>query len=518
MRVNINQAGIILTIALCLPFLSAFAASERPNILFIMTDDHAAQAVGAYGSRINQTPNLDRIAREGMLFRNAFCTNSICAPSRAVILTGLHSHLNGQLSNRQTFDGSQSTFPKLLQGAGYQTAMIGKWHLKSAPTGFNYWEVLPGQGNYYNPDFKTPDGNVQYEGYVTDIVTDRALGWLEKRRDEDAPFMLMLQHKAPHRNWMPGPDHLTMYDDTEIWEPPTLFDDYSNRPTPAREQEMTIDTHMMKAYDLKVAPPDPDDKRDIRTWRNVYGRMTEQQKAQWNAAYDPKNAEYTPDSMSKEEAVRWKYQRYIKDYLRCIASVDDNVGRVLDYLDESGLAENTVVVYTSDQGFYLGEHGWFDKRWMYEESLRMPLMIRWPGSIEPGSRNENLVQNLDFAPTFLELAGLEVPEPMQGNSLVPILAGKEVPDWRNSIYYHYYEFPGAHNVARHYGVRTDRYKLIHYYNTDEWELIDLEKDPHELENKFSDEAYTAIREELEVELQRLREHFNAPADELTQAD
>jgi arylsulfatase A-like enzyme len=485
-----------------------------PNILFIMTDDHATQAVGAYGSRINQTPNLDRIAREGMLFRNAFCTNSICAPSRAVILTGLHSHLNGQLSNKETFDGAQLTFPKLLQGAGYETAMIGKWHLKSEPTGFDYWEVLPGQGHYYNPDFKTQEGKVRYEGYVTDIVTDRALGWLQGGRDQDTPFLLMLQHKAPHRNWMPSPEHLTLYDDEFIWEPPTLFDDYTGRASPASAQAMTIDTHMMKAYDLKVPPPDPSDSRDIRIWENVFGRLTDAQKNQWNAAYDPKNEAYDPDSMTKEEIVRWKYQRYIKDYLRCIASVDDNVGRVLDYLDESGLAENTIVIYTSDQGFYLGEHGWFDKRWMYEESLRMPLMVRWPGTVAATTADEHLVQNLDFAPTFLEMAGVRVPAGLQGKSLVPMLKGKEVDDWRKSIYYHYYEFPGAHSVARHYGVRTVRYKLIHYYETDEWELIDLEKDPRELKSFYADEAYTAIRKELERELVRLRMLYNAPDEEL----
>jgi arylsulfatase A-like enzyme len=507
--------SIVLSLLVIHPSAMAQSTGQKPNILFIFTDDHAAQAVGAYGSRINKTPNLDRIAREGMLFRNAFCTNSICAPSRAVILTGLHSHLNGQLSNKETFDGTQRTFPKLLQGAGYQTAMIGKWHLKSEPTGFNYWEVLPGQGHYYNPDFRTPKGKVRYEGYVTDIVTDRALGWLEDGRDQDAPFLLMLQHKAPHRNWMPSPEHLNLYDDEFIWEPPTLFDDYSGRASPASNQAMTIDTHMMKAYDLKVSPPDPSDARDVRTWGNVFGRLTDEQKSGWDAAYGPKNEKYRPETMTKEEIVRWKYQRYIKDYLRCIASVDDNVGRVLDYLDESGLAENTIVVYTSDQGFYLGEHGWFDKRWMYEESLRMPLMVRWPGSTAANSSDEHLVQNLDFAPTFLEMAGVDIPAAMQGESLVPILTGEHVRDWRKSIYYQYYEFPGAHNVARHYGVRTDRYKLIHYYESDEWELIDLERDPQELKSVYSDEAYTSIRIQLETELDRLRALYKKQPDEIT---
>ncbi len=466
---------------------------QRPNIIFIFTDDHASHAISAYGSKINKTPNIDRLATEGMLFENCFCTNSICAPSRAVILTGKHSHLNGVPTNRERFDGSQQTFPKLLQRAGYQTAMIGKWHLKSEPTGFDFWNVLIGQGPYYNPPLKTADGIVNHTGYTTDILTDIALDWLKNGRDESQPFMMMYQHKAPHRNWQPGPDHLDTYDDVVIPEPSTLFDDYSNRTSAARLQEMTI-AKDLTPEDLKLIPP---------------GNLTEEQLKTWNEAYDPKNREFMHADLEGDDLIRWKYQRYLKDYLRCIASVDDNVGRLLNYLDKSGLAENTVVIYSSDQGFYLGDHGWFDKRWMYEESLRMPFLVRWPGVTKPGSINRDLVQNLDFAETFLDLAGVEIPSDMQGESMVPLLMNETPSDWRESIYYHYYEFPGWHAVRRHEGVRTDRYKLIHYYNIDEWELFDLKKDPQELRSVYDDPGYSAIVAELKPELERLRKHYKA---------
>ncbi len=466
-------------------------SSTRPNILFIFTDDHASHAISAYSSKINETPNIDRIANEGMIFRNCFCTNSICAPSRAVILTGKHSHLNGVPTNREKFDGSQQTFPKLLQKAGYQTAMIGKWHLKSDPTGFDFWKVLYGQGPYYNPPLKTPDGREEHTGYTTEILTDVALDWLKNGRDESKPFMLMYQHKAPHRNWQPGPKHLDLYDGVKIPEPNTLFDDYSNRTSAAKTQEMTIEEHLNKS-DLKLVPP-----------RN----LTPEQLEKWNAAYEPKNAEFREADLEGKELVRWKYQRYIKDYLRCIASVDENVGRVLDYLEESGLEKNTVVIYSSDQGFYLGDHGWFDKRWMYEESLRMPFLVRWPGVIEPGSENNDLVQNLDFAETFLDLAGTEIPKDMQGRSLVPLFKGQSPDDWRDSIYYQYYEFPGAHSVRKHYGVRTERYKLIYYYEIDEWELFDLQKNPEELKSVYTDPNYADVVKRLKAELKRLREKY-----------
>ena len=340
--------------------------AKKPNILFIMTDDHASHAMSCYGSRIKTTPNIDRIATEGVRFENCFCTNSICAPSRAVILTGKHSHLNGVRDNALRFDGTQQTFPKLLQQAGYQTVMIGKWHLKSDPTGFDYWNILPGQGHYYNPDLIDMGERKQYPGYVTDIVTDIALEFLESRRDKTKPFMMMLHHKAPHRNWQPAPRHLTKYDDVKFPEPDTLFDDYSTRSPAASEQEMTLRDHMRNEYDLKMGPPP--------------GRLNEEQKAAWEAAYGPKREAFEREKPEGDELVRWKYQRYMEDYLGCIAAVDENIGRVLDYLDRSGLAENTIVLYTSDQGFYLGDHGWFDKRFMYEESLRMPLVALFPAA------------------------------------------------------------------------------------------------------------------------------------------
>lgn len=469
-------------------------AGTRPNILFIFLDDHAYQAISAYGSRINQTPNIDRLAREGMLFRNAFVTNSICGPSRAAILTGKYSHLNGFYQNGDVFDGSQQTFPKLLQRAGYETAIIGKWHLESDPTGFDYWQVLIGQGPYYNPPMIENGKLVQHTGYTTHIITDLALQWLKSRRDRSKPFLLMYQHKAPHRNWAPGPDYLTLYDDVPIPEPETLFDDYRGRSSAARMQQMRIAEHL-DATDLKFEPP---------------GNLTPEQRRLWEAAYQPKNEALRQAALQGEDMVRWKYQRYIKDYLRTVAAVDDDLGRVLAYLDESGLAERTVVVYSSDQGFYLGEHGWFDKRWMYEESLRTPLIVRWPGVVEPGSESEEIVSNIDLAPTFLEIAGLTPPSDMQGRSLKPLLEGQVPEDWRQSFYYHYYEYPGWHMVPRHYGVRTKRYKLIHFYDLKEWELYDLETDPRELQSVYDDPRYSETRRELHAELERLRRHLNVP--------
>jgi arylsulfatase A-like enzyme len=464
---------------------------KRPNIIFIMTDDHASHALSCYGSKINKTPNLDRLAKEGMLFENSFCTNSICAPCRAVILTGKYSHINGVIDNRKRFDGTQQTFPKLLQKAGYETAMIGKWHLKSDPTGFDYWNVLPGQGLYYNPVMREMGERKKYTGYVTDIITDHCLKWLKERR-ADKPFCLMYHHKAPHRRWEPGPKHLTMYDDVTIPEPDNLFDDYSTRGRAAKEQDMSIEKTMDK-IDLKLVAP-----------RN----LNSEQKNFWDAAYEPKNEAFRKANLKGKDLVRWKYQRYIKDYLRCIASVDDNVGRLLDYLDESGLARNTIVFYTSDQGFYLGDHGWFDKRFMYEESLRMPLLARYPKEIKAGSVNEDIVLNLDFGPTFLDFAGVSKPDDMQGGSIRRVLRGKTPRDWRTSMYYHYYEYPAVHSVKRHYGVRTQRYKLIHFYHDiDEWELYDLRKDPREMKNVYDDAAYAEIVKDLKAELKRLRDEL-----------
>ncbi|MBM82454.1 MAG: hypothetical protein CMJ78_17965, partial [Planctomycetaceae bacterium] len=394
------------------------SAAERPNIVFLFTDDHACQSIGAYGSAINETPNIDRLAKEGGIFVNSFCANSICGPSRACVLTGKHSHKNGFLGNgSKPFDGSQFTFPQKLQAVGYQTAMIGKWHLRSNPTGFDHWEVLPGQGSYYNPVFRTQDGRTKYEGYCTTVTTDLALDWL-KQRDESKPFLLMCQHKAPHRTWAPDLKHLHKYADVDIPEPETLFDAYKNRSPSLAGNAMSIDKHFYYHYDLKVHQPVPfASAREKRLKDGEYARMTPAQKKAWDAAFLPRNNAFLKNSPTGKDLVRWKYQRYIKNYLRCIDSVDENIGRVLDYLDKNDLVDNTIVIYSSDQGFYLGEHGWYDKRWMFEESLKMPFLIRWPGHVKPGTKYKQLIQNIDYAPTFMKAAGLDVPEEVQGDSM-----------------------------------------------------------------------------------------------------
>ena len=490
---------ILLLLSGLLVLPSLFAA-QRPNIIFVFTDDHAAHAISAYGSRINKTPHMDRLAQEGMLFNKCYVSNSICGPSRAVIQTGKYNHLNGYWRNGLTFDGSQQTFPKLLRKAGYTTAVIGKWHLRSTPTGFDYFDVLIGQGPYYNPPMKTTDaeGEVvtrRHTGYTTDIITDKALAWLKSDRDEKKPFMLMYQHKAPHRNWQPGPKYLNMFDDVTIPEPETLYDDYNGRTSAASKQAMTVARHL-NPNDLKLnAGP-----------RN----LTPAQKKTWDTAYGPKNEAFRKANLTGKALIQWKYQRYIKDYLRCVQSVDDNLGRVLDYLDESGLAKNTIVIYSSDQGWYLGDHGWYDKRWMYEESLIMPLLVRWPGVVKPGSVNTDIVSNLDFAETFLDIAGVKIPKDMQGASLVPLLKGRTPKNWRTHFYYHYYEFPGAHNVARHYGVTNGRQKLIYFYQNDEWELFDLKKDPNELTSVHGDSDYAKVQRDLLAELKRLRAKYKVP--------
>ncbi len=480
------------------------------NIIFIMSDDHAFQAISAYGSVLNQTPNIDRLAAEGMIFRNSFVTNSISAPSRAVILTGQFSHLNGVVDNAEVFDSSRVTFPKLLHAAGYQTAMIGKWHLKSQPSGFDYWKVLPGQGDYYQPEFLTPGGRVQEEGYVTDLIAEFALDWLKEGRDPGKPFLLMVHNKAPHREWWPGPEHLETYKNKVFPEPPTLIDDYSGMGRAAKEQEMTIRDHMTLEGDLKLKPEDldsirPEDPWPVKNFIRSYNRMNGEQKEAWDRVYDPIQEAFEQDPPQGDDLLRWKYQRYMEDYLACIASVDDNVGRLLEYLDKSGLAENTLVVYTSDQGFYLGEHGWFDKRFMYEPSFRTPLLMRWPGHIRPGSACTALVQNVDLAETFLDIAGVSIPDEMQGESLVPLMEGHKPPDWRKALYYQYFEYPAVHMVKRHYGIRTDRYKLIHfYYDIDEWELYDLQTDSLETHNLINNTEYQPLIDSLKEELGRLR--------------
>jgi len=496
-----------------------FAADSRPNIIFIFSDDHAPHAIGAYGGIYNDldpTPNIDQLAKQGMLFRNSFCTNSICGPSRAVILTGKHSHKNGFMNNGNRFDGSQQTFPKLLQGAGYQTAIYGKWHLKDTPQGFDSWRVLPGQGEYYNPMMIGPNGRERLEGYCTDVVTELALDWLKSGRDQDKPFMLMCQHKAPHRNWMPPIRYLNLYDDVEIPEPATLFDQYEDNASPARNQEMEIDRHMNLVFDL-FTDLDPQasagkQKATDRSGHRNFRNMTEAQIAAWHRALDPKNEEFKNSQLTGKELVRWKYQRYMQHYLACVKSVDDSVASLMRYLEETGLDENTVVIYSSDQGFYLGDHGWYDKRWMYEESLKMPLIVKWPGVTQPGTTSDLMVQNLDYAETFLEMANVEIPSDMQGASLVPLLKGEQHEDWRDAIYYHYYEFPSVHMVSRHYGVRTERYKLMYFYQLDEWEFYDLQEDPDELTNQYANQQYAAEIANLKERLAELRQKYDDDSD------
>ncbi|WP_274365566.1 sulfatase family protein [Paenibacillus thermotolerans] len=457
-----------------------FSSAERPNIIFIMSDDHAAHAISCYGSKINETPNIDRIAKEGMRLDNCFCTNAICTPSRASILTGTYNHVNGVKTLSDRLDGRQQNVAKLLQGNGYQTAMIGKWHLghggNSDPTGFDFWSVLPGQGDYFNPAFYEMGETIKVTGYATDIITDKSMDWIE-RRDKDKPFFLMCHHKAPHRPWIPDEKHAHLYEDIDIPEPETFNDNYANRSSAAAAAEMRIDRDLTR-NDLKMDPPPHLEGAALKSW---------------------------------------KYQRYIKDYLRCIASVDDNVGRLLDYLDAQGLAENTIVIYTSDQGFFLGDHGWYDKRFMYEESLRMPFVVRYPKGIKAGSVSEHMVLNVDFAPMFLDYAGIDVPEFMQGHSFRPILQDERPADWRTSMYYRYWMHLSEHKVYAHYGIRTHQYKLIYYYadalgcagtedipKPPEWELFDLKKDPYEMINVYHDPDYERVVQLLTDELDRLQ--------------
>lgn len=471
---------------------------KRPNIVFIFSDDHAYQAISAYGDprKLIETPNIDRIAREGARFDRCVVTNSICGPSRATVLTGKYSHENGFYNNTNSrFDGSQTTFPKLLRAAGYQTALIGKWHLVSAPTGFDHYEILPGQGVYYNPPMIRDGERTAHQGYVTDLIADLSLDWL-KKRDKSKPFLLMVQNKAPHRPWDPSVRNLNFDADRSYPEPDTLFDDYRGRGKAEHSQDMTI-AETMNDRDLKLVAP--------------AGLDAEQRKL-WNAYYEPRNQAFRNKKLQGRDLVRWKYNRYMHDYLACIKSVDDNVGRLLKYLDDEKLTDDTLVVYTSDQGFYLGEHGWFDKRWIFEESLRTPLVVRFPGEVKPGSVHRELVSNLDFAETFLDVAGAKIPEGMRGRSLLPILRGETPKDWRKSIYYHYYEYPAEHRVRRHYGVVTDRYKLVRFYgdDIDEWELFDLQTDPKELSNVIDAPGYAKIRDELKAELARLRKELKVP--------
>ncbi|MEZ5072194.1 MAG: sulfatase [Bacteroidales bacterium] len=499
--------------------------TARPNIVFIMSDDHAYQAISAYSDALIRTPHIDRIAQEGMLFTNACVTNSICAPSRATILTGKHCHIHGKIDNRFPFDTTQVTFPQLFQEAGYQTAMFGKLHFGNNPKGIDEFKILPGQGNYYNPDFITNDGPVTIEGYATDIITDLTLDWMTNRRVPEKPFLLFYLHKAPHREWLPAERHYTEYTQKTFPEPPTLFDDYEGRGTAAREAEMNILKHQNWAGDSKLYPEvldqlgiAPASDWDKQAMQNHLDRFTRAQRAAWDAVYGPVNEDFKQryPGMTQTELMQWRYQRYMQDYLGCIAAVDESVGTLLDYLDASGLSDNTIVVYTSDQGFYLGEHGWFDKRFIYDESFKTPLLVRWPGVTPAGSTNDQMVQNLDFAQTFLDAAGIPAPDDMQGESLVPLLRGEEEGWNRDAVYYHYYEYPAVHMVKRHYGIVTREYKLAHFYDdVDEWELYDRKKDPLELKNEIANPDYGAVVEELKEKLAELRTAYK-DSEELDQ--
>ena len=466
------------------------ASVVRPNVVFVMTDDHAAHAISAYGSRVNETPSLDRLAREGVLFRNAFVTNSICTPSRAAILTGLYSHKNGvPVFNR--FDGQQPTLPKLLQAAGYHTGIVGKWHLGSDPTGFDRWEILPGQGSYWDPILYTATGEKTYSGrYATDVITDLALDFI-RERPRDRPFFLMLHHKAPHGPWTPDERHRRTFEARVIPEPPTLWDDYATRTDALRENRQRVADDLTRR-DLKLEPP---------------AGLSGEEKAAW-LLVKPSEVEVVRDgkalTLTGDALARYKYQRYMQDYLACVQSVDDNVGRLLDFLNESGLERDTIVIYTSDQGFFLGEHGLFDKRFMYEESLRIPLIVRWPAVVRPGVRVDAMALNVDFAPTFLEAAGLAVPPAMQGLSLLPLLRGELPARWRSAIYYRYYHDPGDLETRAQYGVRTASHKLIYYWKKRQWELFDLRADPQELRNLHGQPGQEAVMAELEATLARLR--------------
>lgn len=486
---------------------------DKPlNIIYIMTDDHSYQTLSCYDGRYNNTPNLDRLAAEGVRFGNSFVSNSISGPSRAVLMTGKHSHKNGYMRNdRDIFDGTQQTFPKLLQKAGYQTAIIGKWHLGGTPTGFDHWEILPGQGSYYNPDFITPEGTKHEPGYVTNVITDKGIDYLANR-DRSKPFCMVLHHKAVHRIWMADTCDLQAYEDRTFPLPETFWDDYAGR-SAAAGQQMSIDRDMDLAYDLKMVDSTIHTPLKGAIVHGELARMTPSQRAKWDSLYRPLTDQFVAARLTGRELVEWKYQRYMRDYLKSVKSLDDNIGRLYDYLEKEGLLENTLVVYTSDQGFYMGEHGWFDKRFMYEESMRTPLLMRLPGCWTEAKRGgivPQLVQNIDYAPTFLSLAGVPVPEDIQGVSLLPLIKGEKPKHWRGAVYYHYFEFPGEHAVRKHYGVRTERYKLVHFYGNDidSWELYDLKTDPTELHNRYSDPKLAKVRVDMHQKLDQSRRQYD----------
>ena len=509
----IGGTAAVLSITSCSTQKKVEKDSHKPmNIVYIMCDDHSYQTISAYDKRFTTTPNIDRIANEGVRFTNSFVANSLSGPSRACMLTGKHSHANGFTDNTTTFDGSQQTFPKILRENGYQTAMIGKWHLVSQPTGFDYWDILIGQGDYYNPEFISNGKKIKREGYATNIVTDMAINWMDSIRDPSKPFCLFIHHKAPHRTWMPDLCDLESADDTIKYPlPANFYDKYEGR-IPASKQEMSIIEDMDLVYDLKMA----DKQNEIHTnssleqaGRRIYNALNPEQKATWDKYYDPIIAKFKKDKLTGKELAEWKYQQYMHDYIKVIKSVDRNVGRVLKYLEDNNLMDNTMIVYTSDQGFYMGEHGWFDKRFMYEESFRTPLLVRLPNAKHDDV--EQMVQNIDYAPTILDVAGIKAPADMHGVSFLPLLKGEHPKNWRKSLYYHFYEYPAEHAVRRHFGVRTDRYKLIHFYNDiDCWELYDLHEDPAEMNNIYGKKGTEKIIKELKEELKKLQVQYDDP--------
>ncbi len=560
--ISLPATPLLAQMAVAVEPATGLVAPQRPNIVYIMTDDHTAQMMSCYDRRFVETPNLDRIAADGVRFTHSYVANSLSGPSRACMLTGKHSHKNGFTNNEHgIFDGSQQTMPKLLQKAGYVTALIGKWHLVSKPTGFDYWEILPAQGDYYNPDFIHMDGTQTPDsGYVTRIITDKALAWLEERKGSapqyggaqtasatsiDAtspgsqkPFALFIHHKACHRAWLPALEDLRLYEDRTFELPPEFHDDYASREA-AGKTEMEIGKDMDIVYDTKmfVSPEQTPQTRLSALYQSMVGRLSPQERKryddfyvplsrqfyqEWGTAFNflPRREQSSIEGSREAKLLEWKYQRYMRDYAKVVHELDVQVGRVLDYLAQNGLLDNTLVVYTSDQGFYMGEHGWFDKRFMYEESLSTPLVMRLPKGYERRGDVDEMVQNIDYAPTFLELAGVPIPADIQGESLVPLLKGKaatkddkrRIKHWRDAIYYHYYEYPAEHNVRRHYGMRTDRYKLIHFYGHDvnEWELFDLKTDPHELHNLYGTPGTEKLTKNLHRRLEQLQIQYDDP--------
>lgn len=493
--------------------LNSFA-QQRPNILYIMSDDHDADAISAYNKTLISTPNIDRIAKEGMLFRKAFVGNAICGPSRATLLTGQHSHKNGVLNNRNRFDSSRSSLPRLLQQGGYQTAVIGKWHLHSYPTGFDFWKILPGQGLYVNPRIIHMNGDTTtYKGYATDVITDEALNWL-RNRDSNKPFLLLLHHKAPHRYFLAPLRYIEQYQDKTFPEPPTLYTDTAGHGTAWQLQTMSILPDMKLSSDLKVDPKYlmnipalKPSSAEIAYYNSIMNRIPEPDRSRIKAIYAKRGEIIQQEKPSGKELLKYKFQWYLQDYLACVASIDENIGRVLDYLDSSRLTDHTMVMYTSDQGFYLGENGWFDKRWMYDVSMQTPFLIRWPGHIKPASVTNALVQNIDFAPTMLQAAGTAVPQWMQGLSLMPVLTGKQKALNRPHLYYHFYEYKADHTVLQHFGIRGERYKLIYFYTVKEWEFYDLQIDPQEQHNLVRSAAHQSMIARMKKDLMQLRKQY-----------